>query len=167
MINIEVQGIREVADKLKKLMDAVTKDMEKTLSDSAEGIIYPKIQERFDTEGFGRWQPHTEKTHFFRQNRLGYYGMFKFAGEDKILQWSGRLKGSVTGGAESTKTITQTSEGTSMILGTNVPHATLLHEGGQTDWGEPMEGRLIYEPEDFKTELIDYIREQIKVVINS
>lgn len=166
MINIEIQGIREVIDKLKVLAKYTSEGITETLDKSTKDIVYPKLKEKFDNEGktqySKRWEDWTEFTIDRRTNRLGYYGSTRFAGIDKILQWSGRLKESIVGGAESTKEISKTSEGTQMILGTEVEYAKALHEG--IGWNLPK--RHIYEPKDFKNELIDYIREQIKAIIN-
>ena len=171
MISVRIEGIPELLAKLKTLADYTSDGIAETLDESAEKVIYPIFKEKFDDEGktkySNRWIEWTDWTKERRELRLGYYGRVNFAGANKILQWSGRLKESITGKTEAIKEISKISEGIQMTLGTEVEYASVLQEGELRggDKGGNLPARPIYEPKDFQTELVDYIREQIVKIL--
>lgn len=127
-LQMSVPGAKSVDVELSRFGEAIS-DFRPFFRDYAAPLIFERIQENFDTEGarwVGRWSPLSPAYKLWKVKQVG---------PKPILQFSGRLKNSLTwngtsAGPEGIARITETRA----EFGTSVPYA-IAHQMGAVRTG--------------------------------
>lgn len=169
MIKVDVEAKQAIKKliKISKYFTSPNTGLGKSLAESRFQVFFPILEEKFENEGTvrgsGKWDTWSSNTIAARLLKLRYYKT-PAKTTDKILQWSGRLKDSVTKERHFDSVYRKNTFGNNIVitLGTTVPYAKKLHEG---DSSKHLPARPIYVANDFKDKFYSYMENELRMVL--